>query len=937
MTHTIEPWKRTAYLLGELEPEETQSIRAAIEADPALQTQMKELQQVIVRVQSALQKTPSEHTLTSEQTSAIHLEIQNATPAEFVTVQTAILHTNEVVSMENATSIFSRSWFFGLMAMAAILLLAFSLIPMGLKDILSKSDHPELAQRTNSTEGMAIEYDADAASESKKDSFWVDSTMPLTLSSTFLSGGVVNSEIGQSSIAATSFGETSGTGLNITGTNTSGGTITLNGVNTYSGFTSNSAGTLILSDSRDLGRGRGTVIASNSNQAAASPIATGGPMPGINPTLDPEFRNGSFSGSAPSFSAPSGKTLDSYAVVSNPEEARTKESLANVGGVDQPTANGPVEGKKFFGPGPDRLFKNPVVGSGKLTVTPRIIIPEEEEVKVVAGINAPETSGGRTLKSDGLAAVNQQQTSYESVLGVTSLLSGVKAVNSLELDGRFLSELSAQPSPSGDRYEPIVETPFITTEQAPLSTFSIDVDTASYSKIRQYLMQANQLPQPNAVRIEEMINYFEYDYAGPTDEHPFASNMAVAPCPWNEDHKLVRIGLQAKKMDIKERVKANIVFLLDVSGSMDEPNKLPLVKQAMTMLIRQLGENDRIAMVVYAGAAGCVLPSITGDKQAQILAALDDLNAGGSTNGGQGIELAYSIARDHFIPGGINRVILCTDGDFNVGTTSNEALIKLVQEQAKSNVFLTCLGFGIGNYNDSMMEQISNQGNGIYGMVDTALEARRLMIEQLSGTLVTVAKDVKIQVEMNPSKIASYRLIGYENRRLANEDFNNDKKDAGEIGAGHRVTALYEIVPVGVAPKNSPVDDLRYSSKGKSELQPSKATTEKTNLGNLTSSNFEFAKEWLTLKLRYKQPEADVSSKREFFLTDEAVLNSAIDNDFQWSGAVAEFGLLLRRSQLAPQANWDQMLHRARSATGENAYRIECLEMMTKAKSLSGK
>ncbi len=488
-------------------------------------------------------------------------------------------------------------------------------------------------------------------------------------------------------------------------------------------------------------------------------------------------------------------------------------------------------------------------------------------------------------------------------------------------------------SPTGDRFEPVIETPFVAAKEAPLSTFSIDVDTASYSKLRQYLMQANALPQPNSVRIEEMINYFDYGYAGPEGEHPFASHMAVGTCPWNEKHQLVRIALQAKKIDVNDRPKANLVFLLDVSGSMDEPNKLPLVKQSIAMLARQLGENDRIAMVVYAGAAGCVLPSITGDHQTEILDALDKLQAGGSTNGGQGIELAYQIAREHFVPGGVNRVILCTDGDFNVGTTSNEGLISLVEKNAKSKVFLTCLGYGIGNYNDSMMEQITNRGNGTYGMVDSIREARRIMIEQLAGTLMTVAKDVKIQIEFNPTKVARYRLIGYENRRLANEDFNNDAKDAGEIGAGHRVTALYEVVPVGAKDDLAPpVDELRYGSKPKSDSE--KPIDRKAETTSVSQTATPMSAEWLTLKLRYKQPEGDVSTKFESFLKDEDVERQKGDADFRWASSVAEFGLLLRRSRLAPQADWEKMIRRAQDSAGDDAYRLECVEMMIKARDL---
>lgn len=483
---------------------------------------------------------------------------------------------------------------------------------------------------------------------------------------------------------------------------------------------------------------------------------------------------------------------------------------------------------------------------------------------------------------------------------------------------------------TSDRFEKIIETPFVATEQVPLSTFSIDVDTASYSKIRQYLNQSNSMPNPNMVRIEEMINYFEYEYAGPKDDTPFAAHMAVAPCPWNLEHQLVRIGLQARKIDMKDRAKANIVFLLDVSGSMNEPNKLPLVKKSLSLLAAQLTENDKVAIVVYAGAAGCVLPSTNGANKQAILSSLEHLNAGGSTNGGQGIQLAYSIAKEHFIEGGVNRVILCTDGDFNVGVTGDSALVEMMQANAKSNIFLTCLGFGMGNYNDTMMEKISNQGNGIYGMIDNEIEARRVMVEQLAGTLVTVAKDVKIQVDFNPNKVAGYRLIGYEDRRLANKDFDNDQKDAGEIGAGHRVTALYEVIPAGKsvdATQNSDGEASKYQQKPKADPKPAEPI-----------AAGEFASELLTLKVRYKQPEGSVSSKQEFVLKEsDREEQPQIDRDMQWASAVAEFGLLLRRSSMAPNADWSRMLERAEMATQGDAYRLECVQMMRKARGLSSR
>ncbi len=476
------------------------------------------------------------------------------------------------------------------------------------------------------------------------------------------------------------------------------------------------------------------------------------------------------------------------------------------------------------------------------------------------------------------------------------------------------------PGQGGDKYDRIVENPFLAARQNPLSTFSIDVDTASYSKARMYLFEHHQLPPEDAVRIEELVNYFPYDYAGPKDEHPFAANVEVAQCPWKPEHRLVRIGIKGKDMQQQERPLSNLVFLLDVSGSMNAPNKLPLLKRGMKMLVDQLGENDRVAMVVYAGAAGLVLPSTSGDQKQTILDALSRLQAGGSTNGGQGIQLAYQVALDNFIPSGTNRVILCSDGDFNVGTTSSGELIRLVEERAKQNIFLTVLGFGIGNHNDAMLEQISNKGNGNYAFIDTDNEARKVLVEQMSATLVTIAKDVKIQVEFNPHQVAAYRLIGYENRMLAAEDFNDDKKDAGEIGAGHMVTALYEVVPVGVPSdvKVVQVDPLRYQTESE--------TTQVAESG-----------EMLTLKIRYKLPQEEESKLLAYAVTDGGQSFAAASPDYKFAAAVASFGMLLRNSEHKGEANYDAVMEIAtEGATGDaSGYRTEFLRMVQRAGELA--
>ncbi|MCZ6484441.1 MAG: VWA domain-containing protein, partial [Acidobacteria bacterium] len=397
------------------------------------------------------------------------------------------------------------------------------------------------------------------------------------------------------------------------------------------------------------------------------------------------------------------------------------------------------------------------------------------------------------------------------------------------------------PSPdfNTEAYDRIVDNRFLEVSQNPLSTFSIDVDTASYANVRRFLL-GGTLPPKDAVRIEEMLNYFSYDYPVPSGQEPFSATVEVAHAPLESEHRLVLIGLKGKEIELEKRPPSNLVFLLDVSGSMQPSNKLPLLKKAMRLLVERLSQNDRVAIVVYAGASGLVLPSTSCDQKEKVLAALDNLEAGGSTNGGSGIRLAYQTAVSSFIPGGINRVILATDGDFNVGTTNQGDLTRLIEENAKSGVFLSVLGFGMGNYQDSTLEKLADMGNGNYAYIDDINEARKVLVDQINSTLVTIAKDVKIQIEFNPVQVSAYRLIGYENRLLSKEDFNDDTKDAGEIGAGHTVTALYEIVPAGKGIQIPGVDPLRY--------QRPIETTQVAESGEL-----------LTLKLRYKQPDGQTS------------------------------------------------------------------------------
>ncbi|MDA2933005.1 VWA domain-containing protein [Acidobacteria bacterium AH-259-D05] len=475
-----------------------------------------------------------------------------------------------------------------------------------------------------------------------------------------------------------------------------------------------------------------------------------------------------------------------------------------------------------------------------------------------------------------------------------------------------------QPTFNTEAYDRIVDNQFLDVSQNPLSTFSIDVDTASYSNVRRFLEQGSRPPK-DAVRIEEMLNYFSYDYPSPSGKDPFSFNVEVAQAPWNLDHRLVRVGLKGEEIPFEERPSTNLVFLLDVSGSMQPANKLPLLKNAMRLMVDRLTENDRVAIVVYAGASGLVLPSTSSDQKETILAALENLQAGGSTNGGSGIRLAYDTAISNFISGGINRVILATDGDFNVGTTNQGELTRLIEEKAKSGVFLSVLGFGMGNYKDSTLEKLADMGNGNYAYIDTIDEARKVLVDEINSTLITIAKDVKIQIEFNPVQVSAYRLIGYENRLLQKEDFNDDTKDAGEIGAGHTVTALYEIVPAGKEIQVPEVDPLKYQT-------PIEAT-EVAQSGEL-----------LTLKLRYKDPDGETSKLLQFAVRDSGKAYSQASEDFKFAAAVASFGMLLRESPHKGNTTLESVLELAEEGKGTDphGYRTQFLELVKKAKPLIG-
>lgn len=474
-----------------------------------------------------------------------------------------------------------------------------------------------------------------------------------------------------------------------------------------------------------------------------------------------------------------------------------------------------------------------------------------------------------------------------------------------------------------EAYAAIDENPFLSVAANPLSTFSVDVDRASYSNVRRFLNEG-RLPPRDAVRIEELVNYFAYDYPEPSGRDPFSVTTEVAPAPWNPRHELVRIGLKGKSVDLENMPPGNLVFLIDVSGSMNEPMKLPLLKEAFAMLVDQLRPQDRVAIVVYAGSAGLVLPSTPGSEKGRIQDALAGLEAGGSTAGGEGIRLAYRIAWENRIEGGNNRVILATDGDFNVGVSSDAEMVRLIEEKRKQGTFLTVLGFGEGNLKDTKMEQIADKGNGHYSYIDSSLEARKVLVGELGGTLLTIAKDVKLQIEFNPERVASYRLIGYENRMLRNEDFNDDAKDAGEIGAGHTVTALYELVPVGVddAVKTGTIDPLRYGNGP--AVDAAKPDAIAAARGN----------ELLFVKLRYKDPDGETSRLIEHPVKDSA---SAPSEDLRFAAAVAEFGLLLRDSKHKGSASFEDVKATAMRASGRDreGYRAEFARLVDIARTLS--
>ncbi len=564
--------------------------------------------------------------------------------------------------------------------------------------------------------------------------------------------------------------------------------------------------------------------------------------------------------------------------------------------------------------------------------TPAAVPLSDSTVQIVNGLAVQDSS--RRKSTDALSVINSKTENTESLnlpagriaMTPSPSFEGISASLRGFYDDRLNGEAKAitrgEIQSDTARYSHFSENSFHSARNQPLSTFSIDVDTASYANVRRFLNEG-RMPPRDAVRIEELINYFSYDYPQPRGDDPFSANIEVAGCPWNPEHRLVRIGLHGREIARDKRPPSNFVFLIDVSGSMSPQERLPLLKQALRQLVKKMNAEDRVAIVVYASEAGLKLESTSCEKKEKILRAIDELGAGGSTNGGDGIRQAYRVAEQNFIREGVNRVLLCTDGDFNVGTTDQSELIQLIQREAKSGVFLTTLGVGTDNYKDALMQNLADKGNGNYHYLDSLEEAQKVLIDQMNGTLVTIAKDVKIQVEFNPAQVGAYRLIGYEKRLLRKEDFNNDAKDAGEIGAGHTVTALYEIVPPG-RPISGAVDDLKYQQP--MEEKPERYVT--------TSS-----RELLTLKLRYKHPDGDRSRLLEFAVTDTGKGFRGASKDFRFAASVASFGMLLRDSEFKGDASYRDVLNWAESAKGDDAegYRSEFINLVRKARSLDGR
>lgn len=531
--------------------------------------------------------------------------------------------------------------------------------------------------------------------------------------------------------------------------------------------------------------------------------------------------------------------------------------------------------------------------------------------------NSPVARNEDEVIADTTTSAGENQYKNDSMDGDTVESKSSNASTAYLMDKDIQYEWEIQTIPGSEEFTQITERGFQDVIRSPLSTFSIDVDTASYAYLRRNI-NYGMAPEVDMIRIEEMLNYFSYDYEEPSGNKPFAIHSEIGPCPWNSENYLLMVGIQGKKVNEAFLPKSNLVFLIDVSGSMDEPDKLPLLKDAFSQLVEELGENDRVSIVVYAGSSGVVLNSARGDEKKMILEALEALDAGGSTAGAKGIELAYKLAEKNFIKGGNNRVILATDGDFNVGPSSMEELEEIIKEKKDSGVFLSVIGFGTGNIKDNKMELLADKGNGNYSYIDSPKEAKKVLVDERTGTLLTIAKDVKIQLEFNPDSVEAYRLIGYENRALASEDFKNDKVDAGELGAGHSVTAIYEVIPGRASNEENYRQDLKYQSQN-------------------TNMKKEYRNEITEIRLRYKEPDHNKSEEIRQVVFHTPVKRLSQSEDFYFAASVAEFGMILRNSEYRGDATIESVLELAEKGLGKDPgkYRKEFIDLVEQYQDLS--
>ncbi|PBJ14583.1 VWA domain-containing protein [Flavobacterium sp. ACN6] len=598
----------------------------------------------------------------------------------------------------------------------------------------------------------------------------------------------------------------------------------------------------------------------------------------------------------------------SYARAERKKEKRDKSQAlqGKVAGVQ-------VQSNALYMPSPS------VVIRGTASVSPKneplyIVDGVPAKSNQIAKINPNDIDNVSVLKDIAATSVYGSKAS-NGVVVISTKNELYKNLSEKELDKKLNIITPIPAEPTQEDYDTFVENAFESPKTAPLSTFSIDVDNASYTNIRRFLNNGQQVPK-DAVRVEEMVNFFKYTYPQPKDQNPFSINTEVSDSPWNANNKILKIGLQGKNIPTNDLPASNLVFLIDVSGSMSDINKLPLLKQSLKILVNELRSKDKVAIVVYAGAAGMVLPPTSGDEKKTIIDALDKLQSGGSTAGGAGIELAYKTAAENFIKGGNNRVILATDGDFNVGSTSNSDMEKLIEEKRKTGVFLTCLGYGMGNYKDSKMEILADKGNGNYAYIDNIQEANRFLGKEFKGSMFAIAKDVKIQIEFNPKQVQSYRLIGYENRKLRPEDFKNDAIDAGELGSNHTVTALYEIIPAGVKSNylDGQPDDLKYT----------KTETSSTNYSN----------ELATIKFRYKKPDGEKSIEMVQVIENKSAAMEKASDDMKFSAAVAWFGLKLRDSKLIADKSSEEIVKLAKQGNSNDSegYKAEFIRLVEGAK-----